>query len=127
MSTEIEMESARKKSKTALGSGTMMTAKITIITPTIVRLLNLTIGSKKGATRVRILCFCFAKIYFFIIFASVIVSKKSTQHTLARYVTDFIWHVLVIFYEAIAEIAPAVKITNLRNRLRAHLIAPKRV
>ena len=77
-STEIEMESARKKSKTALGSGTMMTAKITIITPTIVRLLNLTIGSKKGATRVRILRFCFAKIYFFIIFASVIVSKKSS-------------------------------------------------
>ena len=78
MSTEIEMESARKKSKTALGSGTIMIARMAIMTPTIVSPLNLTMGSKNGATRVRILRFCFAKIYFLIIFANVIVSKKSS-------------------------------------------------
>ena len=60
MSTEIEMESARKKSKTVLGSGTIMIAKIAIMTPTMLRLLNFKTGAKKGATRVRMLFFCFA-------------------------------------------------------------------
>lgn len=60
ISTEIEMESAKKKSKTVLGSGTMMIAKIAIMTPTMLRLLNFKIGAKKGATRVRMLFFCFA-------------------------------------------------------------------
>ena len=76
ISTEIEMESAKKKSKIALGSGTMMMASIAMIAPTMVRLLNLTIGAKNGATKVRIFRFCFAKIYFLIMFESVIVSKK---------------------------------------------------
>ena len=62
ISTEIDIESAKKKSKTALGSGTMMMAKIAIITPTMLRLLNFITGAKNGATRVKIVFFCFAKV-----------------------------------------------------------------
>ena len=62
ISTEIEIESAKKKSKTALGKGTIMIAKIAIIAPTIVRLLNLTIGARNGATNVMILRFCLANV-----------------------------------------------------------------
>lgn len=72
------MESAKKKSKIALGSGTIMIAKMAIIAPTIVRLLNLTIGARNGATNVKILRFCLAKFYFLTIFESIMVSKKSS-------------------------------------------------
>ena len=60
ISTEIEIESAKKKSSTALGSGTMMIARMATMMPTMLRLLNLTIGARNGATRVKILFFCFA-------------------------------------------------------------------
>ncbi|OCS26250.1 hypothetical protein CFVB10_05175 [Campylobacter fetus subsp. venerealis cfvB10] len=57
INTEIDSESAKKKSSTGLGSGTMIIAKIAIITKTTVRLLAFTNGAKNGATIVNILRF----------------------------------------------------------------------
>lgn len=48
--TDTESEITRKKSSTALGSGTMIIAKIEIKKITIVKSFDLRIGSKKGAT-----------------------------------------------------------------------------
>ncbi|WP_236861385.1 hypothetical protein [Campylobacter sp. RM16192] len=60
ISTEIDIESARKKSRIAGGKGTIIIASIATITATIAKPLNLIIGSKKGATSVKILRFCLA-------------------------------------------------------------------
>ncbi len=53
--TDKAILKAKKKSKTALGKGTMIIAKIQTIKPTIVRLLARIIGAikgpKKGKTR----------------------------------------------------------------------------
>ena len=55
--TDIESDNAKKKSKTTLGSGTMIMAKIAMITKTTVKLLAFTNGAKNGATIVKILRF----------------------------------------------------------------------
>ena len=47
--TEIDKEITRKKSSMALGRGTMIIARIAMIKITMVKSLDLTIGSKKGA------------------------------------------------------------------------------
>ena len=49
------MDSAKKKSNTALGNGTMIIAKIDTITKTTVKLFAFITGAKNGATIVRIL------------------------------------------------------------------------
>ena len=49
------MDSAKKKSNTALGNGTMIIAKIATITKTTVKLFAFITGAKNGATIVRIL------------------------------------------------------------------------
>ncbi|BCX79137.1 hypothetical protein LBC_05990 [Campylobacter sp. 19-13652] len=61
ISTEIAIETESKKSSTKDGKGTMITASMAIMTPTILRLLNLSIGAMYGATRVSIVSF-FAKL-----------------------------------------------------------------
>ena len=50
ISTEIASEITRKKSRIALGRGTMIIAKIEIKKITMVKSFDLRIGSKKGAT-----------------------------------------------------------------------------
>lgn len=57
ISTEIAIETESKKSRTKDGKGTIITASIAMITPTILKLLNLSIGAIYGATRVNIVCF----------------------------------------------------------------------
>lgn len=59
--TDKEMLKARKKSKMALGRGTMMMARMQTMKKTIVRLFTLMMGEmsgpKNGKTRLRILFF----------------------------------------------------------------------
>ena len=70
--TESEIESAKKKSSTAVGKGTMIIVKIAIITKTIVRLLLFITGAKIGARYGAMSCKidCFLGIIFFILFVS---------------------------------------------------------
>lgn len=60
ISTEIEIDTVKKKSKIPLGSGTIMIASIAIIKATTVKSLALTIGSIYGATNESISRFFFA-------------------------------------------------------------------
>jgi hypothetical protein len=78
--TESEREMVRKKSSTELGSGTMIIAKIDIISATTVKSLARKIGSIYGTIRARILCLDLANqhLYSLRISLSVMVSKKSS-------------------------------------------------
>lgn len=55
ISTEMDIEIARKKSRTADGNGTIITTKIVIITPTMLSPLNFIKGAKYGKTSAKYL------------------------------------------------------------------------